>query len=79
MVNGIVLEMMEAMMLQEFQQWAEETGWGFWAQIYDAGGGARGYRNTLALKLVEERPGGEVGKAPFNVTQNRIGSIKSRL
>jgi hypothetical protein len=40
---------------------------------------ARGYRNTLSLKLVEKRPDGEVGKAPFNVTQNRIGSIKSRL
>jgi hypothetical protein len=40
---------------------------------------ARGYRNTLSLKLVEERPDGEVGKALFNVTQNRIGSIKSHL
>jgi hypothetical protein len=28
MVNGIILEMMEAMTLQEFQQWVEETGGG---------------------------------------------------
>ena len=74
MANGIILEMMEAMTLQEFQQWAEETGWSFWAQIMTPEE-ARGYRNTLALKLVEEGPDGEVGKAPFNVTQNRIGSI----
>jgi hypothetical protein len=78
MVNGIILEMMEAMTLQEFQQWAEETGWSFWAQIMTPEE-ARGYRNTLALTLAEEGPDGEVGKAPFNVTQNRIGSIKSRL
>ena len=78
MVNGIILEMMEAMTLQGFQQWAEETGWSFWAQNMTPEE-ARGYRNTLALKLVEEGPDGEVGKAPFNVTQNRIGSIKSRL
>jgi hypothetical protein len=79
MVNGIILEMMmEAMTLQEFQQWAEETGWSFWAQILTPEE-ARAYCNTLALKLVEGGAGGEVGKAPFNVTQNRIGSIKSRL
>jgi hypothetical protein len=41
--------------------------------------GGWGYRNTVALKLVEEGPDGEAGKAPFNVTQNRIGSIRSRL
>jgi hypothetical protein len=71
---------MEAMALQEFQQWTEETECSFWAQIMTPGE-ARGYRNTLAPKLVEEEegPDGEVGKAPFNVTQHRIGSIKSRL
>ena len=53
MVNGIILEMMEAMTLQEFQQWAEETGWSFWAQIMTLEE-ARGYRNTLALRLVQE-------------------------
>ena len=31
MVNGIILEMMEAMALQELQQWVEETEWSFWA------------------------------------------------
>ena len=45
MVNGIILEMMEAMTLQEFQQWAEETGWSFWAQIMTPEE-ARGYCST---------------------------------
>jgi hypothetical protein len=58
MVNCIVLEMMEAMTLQEFQQWTEETGWSFWTQVVTPVE-ARGYRNTLALKLVQEGPDGE--------------------
>jgi hypothetical protein len=48
-----------------------EAGWCFWAQIMTPEE-ARGYRNTLSLRLVEEGPDGDV-------TQHRIGSIKSRL
>jgi hypothetical protein len=61
MVNVIIFEMMEVMTLQEFQfqQWTEETGWSFWAQIMTPEE-ARGYRNTLALKLLEEGPDDEV-------------------
>jgi hypothetical protein len=64
MVNGIILEMMEAMTLQEFQQWAGETGWSFWAQIMTPEE-ARGYRNTLALELVQEGPDDGGGESSF--------------
>jgi hypothetical protein len=33
MVSGIILEIMEAMTLQEFQQWAEETGRAFGCRL----------------------------------------------
>ena len=45
MVNSIILEIMQAMALREFQQWAEETGWSFWAQIMTPEE-ARGYCST---------------------------------
>jgi hypothetical protein len=38
-------------------------GGGVWAQIMTPEE-ARGYRNTLSLKLVKEGPDGEVGKLP---------------
>jgi hypothetical protein len=63
MVSGIILEMTEAIALQEFQQWAEEMGWSFWAQIMTPEE-ARGYRNTLALKLAEEGQMVRWGKLP---------------
>ena len=74
MANGVILDVMEGMTLEEFTAWADETGWAFWSQILTVEE-ARVYPNTTALGLISEA---EVGKAPFNIRQHE-GTIRARL